>query len=127
MNKNPFEVLPQNPCSVMTMLIMLSLLIDQVQQLCYKIYQKARKHSEQLTTLSQRIRALIIGLGNFRCWQHWYTFLVTQHLELLHQKEAVVSLFNMRVIKAPLSRFLFVLISNLIKMNTGVLLLKRCA
>jgi len=35
----------------MTMLMMLSFLIDQVQQLCCKAYQKARKHVGRLSTL----------------------------------------------------------------------------
>jgi hypothetical protein len=35
----------------MTMLMMLSFLIDQVQQLCCQIYQKARKHVGRLSTL----------------------------------------------------------------------------
>ena len=34
----------KNLCSVMTMLMMLAFLIDQVQQLCCTVYQKARKH-----------------------------------------------------------------------------------
>jgi hypothetical protein len=34
----------ENLCSVMTMLMMLAFLIDQVQQLCCKVYQKARQH-----------------------------------------------------------------------------------
>ncbi len=33
----------ENLCSVMTMLMMLAFLIDQVQQLCCKVYQDARK------------------------------------------------------------------------------------
>lgn len=34
----------KNLCSVLTMLMMLAVLIDQVQLLCCKVYQKARQH-----------------------------------------------------------------------------------
>ena len=64
----------KNLCSVMTMLMMLAFLIDQVQQLCCKIYQKARKHVGRLATLFERVRTLI-GLGIFNSWQHLYTFI----------------------------------------------------
>ena len=61
-------------CSVMTMLMMLAFLIDQVQQLCCKVYQKARKHAGRLTTLFERVRALT-GFGVFNSWQHLLTFI----------------------------------------------------
>lgn len=64
----------KNLCSVMTMLMMLAFLIDQVQQLCCKVYQKARKHVGRLTTLFERTRVLI-GLGVFDTWQQLYHFI----------------------------------------------------
>jgi hypothetical protein len=64
----------KNLCSVMTMLMMLAFLIDQVQQLCCKVYQKARKHAGRLTTLFERVRTLI-GLVDFNSWQHMLTFI----------------------------------------------------
>ena len=64
----------KNLCSVMTMLMMLSFLIDQVQQLCCKVYQKARKHAGRLTTLFERVRVLT-GIGVFDSWQRLYTFI----------------------------------------------------
>lgn len=64
----------KNLCSVMTMLMMLAFLIDQVQQLCCKIYQKARKHVGRLSTLFERTRSFI-GIGVFDSWRHMYTFI----------------------------------------------------
>lgn len=64
----------KNLCSVMTMLMMLAFLIDQVQQLCCKVYQKARKHAGRLTTLFERIRVLT-GFVVFSSWQHLLTFI----------------------------------------------------
>ncbi len=46
-------------CSVMTMLMMLAFLIDQVQQLCCKTYQKAKKHVGVFSVLFTTIRTLI--------------------------------------------------------------------
>lgn len=62
-----------NLCSVMTMLMMLAFLIDQVQQLCCKVYQKARQHKGQLTALFEFIRSLI-QLYIFDGWHSLYTF-----------------------------------------------------
>ena len=59
----------KNLCSVMTMLMMLAFLIDQVQLLCCKVYQKARKHVGRLTSLFERIR-VFIGFGVFDSWHH---------------------------------------------------------
>lgn len=64
----------KNLCSVMIMLMMLAFLIDQVQQLCCKVYQKARKHAGRLTTLFERIKTLI-GLGVFDSWHQMYIFI----------------------------------------------------
>lgn len=64
----------KNLCSVMTMLMMLAFLIDQVQQLCCKVYQKARKHAGRLTMLFERVRVLISIIG-FKSWHHLYTFI----------------------------------------------------
>lgn len=54
----------ENLCSVMTMLMMLAFLIDQVQQLCCKVYQKARKHVGTLKMLFEKVRVLI----ELSCW-----------------------------------------------------------
>ena len=64
----------KNLCSVMTMLMMLAFLIDQVQQLTCKVYQKARKHVGRLPTLFERVRTLI-SIGVFNSWQQLYTFI----------------------------------------------------
>lgn len=64
----------KNLCSVMTMLMMLAFLIDQVQQLCCKVYQQARKHTSRLTTLFERVRTLI-SIGVFNSWHQLYTFI----------------------------------------------------
>ena len=64
----------KNLCSVMTMLMMLAFLIDQVQQLCCKVYQKARKHVGKLVTLFEKVRVLTEMLV-FNSWQHLYTFI----------------------------------------------------
>lgn len=64
----------KNLCSVMTMLMMLAFLIDQVQQLCCKTYQKARHHAGRLTTLFERVKVLI-GFGVFDSWHQLYTFI----------------------------------------------------
>jgi hypothetical protein len=49
----------ENLCSVMTMLMLLAFLIDQVQQLCCKAYQKARAHGGTLAGLFEFARSLI--------------------------------------------------------------------
>ncbi len=54
----------KNLCSVMTMLMMPAFLIDQVQPLCCKVYQKTRKHVGTLTTLFETVRTLI----RFNVW-----------------------------------------------------------
>ena len=64
----------KNLCSVMTMLMMLAFLIDKVQQLTCKVYQKARKHVGRLTTLFERVRTLI-SIGVFNSWHQLYTFI----------------------------------------------------
>jgi hypothetical protein len=64
----------QNLCSVMTMLMMLAFLIDQVQQLCCKVYQKARQHVGRLTILFEKVRVLI-EMFVFESWIHLYTFI----------------------------------------------------
>jgi hypothetical protein len=58
----------------MTMLMMLSFLIDQVQQLSCKVYQKARKHAGRLTILFERVRVLT-NMFVFNSWDHLYTFI----------------------------------------------------
>jgi hypothetical protein len=57
----------KNLCSVMTMLMMLAFLIDQVKQLCCKTYQKARKKSGRLSLLFEKVRVLIETL----VWDSW--------------------------------------------------------
>ena len=47
-----------NLCSIMAMLMMLAFLIDQVQQLCNKLYQKVHK-AKGLKTLFEHIRTLL--------------------------------------------------------------------
>lgn len=47
-------------CSTMTMLMMLSFLIDQVQQLCCKTYVKARNHAGAFTVLFERMRVFLV-------------------------------------------------------------------
>ena len=49
----------ENLCSVMTMLMMLAFLIDQVQQLCCKSYQQARQHVGRFAGLFEFARSLI--------------------------------------------------------------------
>ena len=49
----------ENLCSVMTMLMMLSFLIDQVQQLCCQSYQQARSHVGTFAGLFEFARSLI--------------------------------------------------------------------
>jgi hypothetical protein len=48
----------ENLCSVMTMLMMLAFLIDQVKQLCDKLYQKAREKKNSLANLFGNVRFL---------------------------------------------------------------------
>ena len=64
----------KNLCSVMTMLLLLAFLIDQVQQLCCKLYQKTRKHVGTLKKLFEKVRSLI----EYAVWETWcelYTFI----------------------------------------------------
>ena len=58
----------KNLCSVMTMLMMLTFLIDQVQQLCCKVYQKARKHVGTLRRLFEKIQNRI----DIAVWDDWH-------------------------------------------------------
>ena len=64
----------KNLCSVMTMLMMLAFLIDQVQQLCCKVYQQARKHVGRLSVLFEMVRSLI-KLGVWVSWHDLYNFI----------------------------------------------------
>lgn len=63
-----------NLCSVMTMLMMLAFLIDQVQQLYCTVYQKARKHVGTLSALFEEVRVLI-KFGVWDCWSRLYHFI----------------------------------------------------
>lgn len=49
----------KNLCSVMTMLMVLAFLIDQVQQLCCKHYQKARQHISTFKRVFEKMRVLV--------------------------------------------------------------------
>jgi len=64
----------ENLCSVMTMLMMLAFLIDQVQQLCSPAYQKARQHAGAFKVLFERIRNLI-QFGVFVDWETLLTYI----------------------------------------------------
>jgi hypothetical protein len=64
----------KNLCSVMTMLMMLAFLIDQVQQLCCKVYQTARKHVGTLRNLFEKIRHRI-DIAVWDDWHSLYTFI----------------------------------------------------
>jgi hypothetical protein len=55
-----------NLCSIMTMLMMLAFLIDQVQQLCDKLYQQVRKR-RKLSTLFEHVRTLV----QYAIWENW--------------------------------------------------------
>ncbi len=56
-----------NLCSVMTMLMLLAFLIDQVQQLCCKLYQEARKKLGALRELFLQKRMLF----QWVVWENW--------------------------------------------------------
>ena len=58
----------------MTLLMMLAFLVDQVQQLCCKVYQKARKHVGTFRLLFEKVRVLI-ELGTWDSWQHLLTYI----------------------------------------------------
>ena len=64
----------KNLCSVMTMLMMLAFLIDQVQKLCCKVYQKARKHVGTLRGLFEKVRNRI-DIAVWDSWHALYTFI----------------------------------------------------
>lgn len=57
----------KNLCSVMSMLMMLAFLVDQVQQLCCRIFQKARKHCGAFQVLFESARTLI----KHGIWESW--------------------------------------------------------
>lgn len=64
----------KNLCSVMTMLMMLAFLVDQVQQFCCKVYQKARQHVGTLRGLFEKVRHRI-DIAVWDSWYHLYTFI----------------------------------------------------
>jgi hypothetical protein len=64
----------ENLCSVMTMLMILAFLIDQVQQLCCKVYQKARQHLGTLGRFFEKVRNRI-DISVWDSWSHLYTFI----------------------------------------------------
>lgn len=67
----------KNLCSVMSMLMMLAFLIDQVQQLCCKVYQKARKHVGTILWLKKRIllvsKQFLMKFKACPCFLGWHT------------------------------------------------------
>lgn len=64
----------KNLCSVMTMLMMLAFLIDQVQSLCCKVYQQARQHVGPLYALFEKVRVLA-DYGSWDSWEQLYRFI----------------------------------------------------
>jgi hypothetical protein len=56
-----------NLCSVMTMLMLLAFLIDQVQQLCCNLYQKARQKEGSLRALFENVRVAF----RWFVWDSW--------------------------------------------------------
>lgn len=64
----------KNLCSVMSMLMMLAFLIDQVQQLCCQIFQKARVHCGPFQVLFERVRVLIT-MSVFETWANLLKFI----------------------------------------------------
>ena len=63
-----------NLCSVMTMLMVLTFLIDQVQQLCCKVYRHARKHACTPKALFETVRS-IIKYAHWDSWLSLYEFI----------------------------------------------------
>lgn len=59
-------------CSVMTMLMLLAFLIDQVQQRCCEVYQKARKRVRVFAVLFERVRNLLY----YQEWQNFRELLI---------------------------------------------------
>ncbi len=78
-------------CSVMTMLMMLAFLIDQVQQLCSPSYQKARQHAGAFKVLFERIRTLI-QVGVFVDWATLFTYIANPDQRAPPTKEWVFQL-----------------------------------
>ena len=58
----------------MTMLMMLSFLIDQVQQLCCKVYQHVRNRLGSLRVLFEKIRAFL-SISTWVTWHDLYKFI----------------------------------------------------
>lgn len=63
-------------CSVMTMLMLLAFLIDQVQQLCCKLYRKARQKAGALKELFLKKRFLF-EMAVWKTWQDMYETLIS--------------------------------------------------
>ena len=64
----------ENLCSVMTMLMLLAFLIDQVQQLCCQSYQQARQHVGRFAGLFEFARSLIT-LFVWESFQQLWTYI----------------------------------------------------
>jgi hypothetical protein len=69
-----------NLCSVMTMLMLLAFLIDQVQQLCCTLYQKARQKVGSLSELFIHKRTLF----QYVVWKNWQELYETIICPLTH-------------------------------------------
>ena len=80
-------------CSVMTMLMLLSFLIDQVQQLCCKVYQKARERRGPLYALFERVRALAT-LWEWESFEALYQFIGTLGERALPQEKGWLAYFG---------------------------------
>lgn len=66
----------KNLCSVFTMLMLLAFLIDQIQQLCCKVYQSARTVAFTFKGLYEEIRTLIRYFV-WKSWQELYQMIIT--------------------------------------------------
>ena len=66
----------ENLCSVFTMLMLLAFLIDQVQQLCCRDYQRARTKERVLASLFERIRSFVC-IAYWSSWVELYESIVT--------------------------------------------------
>lgn len=64
----------KNLCSIMSMMMMLSFLVDQAQLLCCRLYQKAKQERGGFKTLWEYMR-IIMDLLNLDSWDQFYRYL----------------------------------------------------
>jgi len=64
----------KNLCSVMSMLMMLAFLIDQIQLLCCRVYQKAKQEAGTFRALFESIR-ILMQHGVWVSWQSLYAYI----------------------------------------------------